>query len=242
MPPPVGAHQWFDKRYRCMFCPGGAGPGGRGYCRSSDVPCTNRDRHMVELVPRGLDVPHANRVHTCVDWGAGYRSDELSQLEINLKLVRPYNRPVECLYCERQMYRNDDEADFQERRARHREERARPLGHHIGWRRPTSKGAGTVIVKRERRAQLPWCGQGRYRCAVCHPVGQTRRISKKSGKCVDPERHMSQGYATRECVHFYSQTAAGSQLPPETSEQLCTLARTEGCEKCRVKASAPPNE
>jgi hypothetical protein len=197
---------------------------------------------MVELVPRGLDVPHANRVHTCVDWGAGYRSDELSQLEINLKLVRPYNRPVECLYCERQMYRNDDEADFQERRARHREERARPLGHHIGWRRPTSKGAGTVIVKRERRAQLPWCGQGRYRCAVCHPVGQTRRISKKSGKCVDPERHMSQGYATRECVHFYSQTAAGSQLPPETSEQLCTLARTEGCEKCRVKASAPPNE
>ena len=50
---------------------------------------------------------------------------------------------------------------------------------------------------------------------------------------------MPQGYANRECVHFYSQTAAGSQLPAETREQLCTLARAEGCEKCRVKAGAP---
>ena len=239
MPPPVGAHQWFDKRYRCMFCPGGAGPGGRGYCRSSDVPCTNRDRHMVKLVPTGNDAPSANRVHVCADWGTEHGPVELARLHINLRLVRPYRKPVECLYCERQMYRNDDDATCDEEERLHRAKRARPLGHHIGWRRPACEGAGTVIAKRERRAQLPWCGQGRYRCAVCYPRGQTRRLSRKSGKCADPERHMPQGYANRECVHFYSQTAAGSQLPPETREQLCTLARAEGCEKCRVKAGAP---
>ena len=76
-----------------MFCPGGAGPGGRGYCRSSDVPCTNRDRRMVELVPTGLDVLHAERVHVCVDWGVGYRPGTAAALGL-AGMAQPEFAPI----------------------------------------------------------------------------------------------------------------------------------------------------
>ena len=37
---------WCDQRFRCAHCPNGMGPGGRGFTRARNVPCSSPDVHL----------------------------------------------------------------------------------------------------------------------------------------------------------------------------------------------------
>ena len=225
MPRPEGAavHPWCDGKYRCMRCPGGLGRGGRGFTRPRSVPCRDRREHMEQ--PDALSTAdykvHLSLIPASEEWYPD--ATARAAMHDSITQLRP---SVEgwCTECERAT--EGTEPARKRRRAR----AAPPLWRHVGAR-PSCEAAGEVVAKRARTAQLRWC-DGAFRCTVCFPKGQTRRLGAK--RCSDPAAHMPHGVARDGAVHFLPVVqGARSQLPDECSAQLLAMARADGCERCR---------
>ena len=126
-----------------------------------------------------------------------------------------------CVQCTRE---RDDPAPAAKRR---RTGGARPLASHIA-RRPA--GTGDVSATRDRIAQLAWC-DSRYRCIVCLPKGQTRRLSSK--QCSDRGAHMPHGVSRKETVHFRPVGGAETQLSEEQLLKMKSDGMCHACEGCQ---------
>lgn len=206
-----------DSRFRCVHCPGGIGRGGRGFTRARNVPCMDPTDHLRRSAGLSID---DWRIHPTQFWAIPemYASPaEFEATQRNLALVCGQW----CVQCTRE---RDDPAPAAKRR---RTGGARPLASHIA-RRPA--GTGDVSATRDRIAQLAWC-DSRYRCIVCLPKGQTRRLSSK--QCSDRGAHMPHGVSRKETVHFRPVGAAETQLSEEQLLKMKSDGMCHACEGCQ---------
>ena len=156
------------------------GRGGRGFSRARDVPCKDRAAHMFDLPTR----PSDGLMHMCTIADACIQTDAFDALAA----IHPGTEGF-CSDCNDVYTANISlRIKVQERRERGK----RPLARHI------AKRARVVTTARNRLAQLQWC-DGKFRCVVCFPQGQTRRLSAK--RCSNPREHMPVGKSNYEQVH-----------------------------------------
>ena len=221
MPRPEAPPVWCDGKYRCALCPGGTGRGGRGFSRPGRVPCTSPAVHM--RTPDGWSCTdgqvHAHRFSRCPEMYTTVA--EFDAVQSNLATVRPGRAAGWCHEC--------DMAEQTERVAkRPRTDAPRPMYNHVAARQCAPRGRG----QDNRVTQLPWC-DGLYRCIVCRPKGQARRL--RPGQCSDPDGHMARGVARLQVVHLRPAHGRANQVPTGSEEVVHRLVLDGPCGLCKPK-------
>ena len=214
-----------DMMYRCLTCPGGLGPRGRGYETAAEVPCAAPHQHMLAFrgYTRGKPLcPHLLSTPASIQsiLGAPGTADGLDG--------------DFCKYCAVDAGRNLPYAGrvpggpgnrFAHSRVAYRGRGASGLMAHVEYgRREQGRSRGC-----RDGTPIQWC-DGMYRCIVCDPVGRSRA---RRVRCGDPDAHTPlHGLGASAVCHFTSQVldTASSTLPSE----VCAAGRAGGCAACRL--------
>ena len=223
MPRPEAPPSWCDGKYRCALCPGGTGRGGRGFSRPGRVPCTSPAVHM-----RAPDVHGWSCTDGCVHVHSFSRCQEMytsiaefETVQSSLAAVQPGRPTGWCHQC-------DVDEEVERAAKRPRTDAPRPMYNHVTARQCAPCGRG----RDNRVTQLPWC-DGLYRCLVCRPEGQARRL--RPGQCSDPDGHMARGVARLQVIHLRPAHGRANQVPTGSEEVVHRLVRDGPCGMCNAK-------
>ncbi len=213
-----------DGRARCLVCPGGLGPGGKGYKKSRDVPCADPARHMgvfqVVLAQQFyLDGCAPTRLCPTMLRRKPRDGDAIDTIEDALGLYQPGISTSRILprlqgvFCSKCNYTGGKGTHSL---ARHVLDDTRDLertGRQRGQR------AGTPII---------WCDK-KWRCLECNPRGATRARNVGCTNLTEHQPTYDAGFRGESRVHFV--TADGKS---DLGRDLLLLGLDSGCTDCRV--------
>jgi hypothetical protein len=221
-----------DGRYRCLVCPGGLGPGGRGFKRVmqrpgagppwSSVPCVDPVHHMgvlnIALRQQPGDLP--DQVCPATLQRKPNRGDAVDNVADLFGLWSPgidatilnqlHGTPCFC------------------RRCKFVGQGTHGLASTVGVQRTTELETIGRIRKQRGGTMIPWC-DGRWRCTRCDPKGRTRA---RNVRCKDKVNHVptySSSFSGVAMVHFAGGGTNGDNLTPELRE----IGMRRGCKVCK---------